>query len=374
MRADLPGHGIPGLEIHMKRLLEGSEALAEAMVAAGCRFFTGYPMTPFTELLEHMAKLLPPVDGTCINAESELEAVGMSWGAAATGTRAATGSVGQGLALMMESITEMAVARIPLVVVNMARTSDYFQMTRGGHGDARRIVLAPSNLTEGCKLIQSAFDLADHWRTPVVVMGDYYLAHVQEAVEVNPVTALSPADKPWALDGSSGGTGHAKILSPIHETKFGDVQEISYGRKLELSDDLNAMMARGVEPLSECLVDDDCELLIVAQGVAARFMRYVVDRLRAQGYPVGFFRPITLWPFPSSALARAARQARAVAVYELNSGQMIEDVRLSIQGERPVTFIGRTSFDDDGFGIAPDLDVAVLEQKVLAHFDAEKDR
>ncbi|MGH9208986.1 MAG: thiamine pyrophosphate-binding protein, partial [Acidimicrobiales bacterium] len=159
--------------------MEGSEAMAEACMGAGCRFFAGYPMTPFTELLEHMARLLPESGGVCVNAESELEAVGMAWGAAATGARAATGSTGQGLSLMQESLAEATLAELPLVVFNMARgQGDYFQSTRGGgHGDYRHIVLAPIDISEAVEMTQLAFHLADKWRNPVLVFGDYLLAH-----------------------------------------------------------------------------------------------------------------------------------------------------------------------------------------------------
>jgi 2-oxoglutarate ferredoxin oxidoreductase subunit alpha len=155
-------------------LMEGSEALARAAIAAGCRFFAGYPMTPFTEVLEHFARLLPEASGVCINAESELEAVGMAWGALATGARAATGSTGQGLSLMQESFSEITLAELPLVIFNMARgQQDYFQATRGGgHGDYRHIVLAPQDVQEGVEHVQLAFHLADKWRNPVLVYGD----------------------------------------------------------------------------------------------------------------------------------------------------------------------------------------------------------
>src|SRR5437899_6132046 len=196
-------------------LMEGSEAIAEAMVAAGCRFFAGYPMTPFTEVLENMARLLPAVGGTCMNAESEIEAVGMAWGAATTGTRSATGSVGQGLSLMQESLSEICNARLPLVVINMARgQGDYFQATRGGgHGDYRHIVLAPSDIPEAVELIQLAFHLAFTWRNPVLVFGDYYLAHTAQSVDVSPID-YGARDLSWALDGRSGGSGRAKLVSP----------------------------------------------------------------------------------------------------------------------------------------------------------------
>ena len=234
------------------QLLEGSEAIADAMIAAGCRFFAGYPMTPFTEVLEHMAAKLPAVGGVCMNAESEIEAVGMAWGAAATGTPAATGSTGQGLSLMQESLAEIALARLPLVVLNMARAQgDYFQATRGGgHGDYRHLVLAPA------------------------------------------------------------------------------------------------------------------DVVVVAFGTPARYVRAAIKQLRADGAKVGYVRPITLFPFPTDLVAHATANAKAVAVYENNQGQMIDDVRLAVLGRAPVRFIGGLSLDSAGFGIAPDLDVAVLRQRI----------
>ena len=198
-----------------RELMEGSEALVRASIAAGCRFFAGYPMTPFTEVLEHFARLLPDVGGVCINAESELEAVGMAWGALATGARAATGSTGQGLSLMQESFSEITLAELPLVVFNMARgQQDYFQATRGGgHGDYRHIVLAPQDVREGVRLVQLAFHLADKWRNPVLVYGDYLLAHTQEAIAIEPVELPELPPKAWAVDGSSSGSGAAGMGS-----------------------------------------------------------------------------------------------------------------------------------------------------------------
>src|SRR5207302_3585248 len=207
--ADLPGLRIPGLQVRRAdraggkrmtaRLLEGSEAIAEAMIGAGCRFFAGYPMTPFTEVLEHMARLLPGVDGVCMNAESELEAIGMAWGAAATGTPAATGSTGQGLSLMQESLAEITLARLPLVVLNMARAQgDYFQATRGGgHGDYRHVVLAPMDVPEAVQLVQLAFNLTWTWRNPVLVFGDYYLAHTTQSVAVDTLDFGARAEADW---------------------------------------------------------------------------------------------------------------------------------------------------------------------------------
>lgn len=352
--------------------MEGSEALARAMVAAGCRFFAGYPMTPFTEVLEQMARLLPEVGGTCMNAESELEAVGMAWGAAATGTRAATGSVGQGLSLMQESLAEICHARLPLVVLNMARgQGDYYQATRGGgHGDYRHIVVAPADVPEAAVLAQRAFWLADRWRNPVLLMGDYYLAHVYESVDDAPADLPPPPEKPWALDGSSGGSGAARMLSPLGVAKRGDPDQAEYGRHLETMADHLQAMVEGVEPLAEEVGLDGAELVVVAYGTPARYLRFAVEELRAGGRPVGMVRPITLWPFPSAAVAAAAEGARGVAVYELNAGQMIDDVRLAVLGRRPVEPIGGISFDSSGFGIAPDLDVELLVARLRRALDA----
>jgi 2-oxoglutarate ferredoxin oxidoreductase subunit alpha len=303
-----------------------------------------------------------------MNAESELEAVGMAWGAAATGTRAATGSVGQGLSLMQESLSEICFARLPLVVLNMARgQGDYYQATRGGgHGDYRHIVLAPADIVEAVGLVQLAFHLADRWRNPVLFLGDYYLAHVQEAVEVAPVEFGPLPAKDWALDGSSSGSGQAKLVSPIIPTKRNAPEPVDYGAHLASIGTRVAAMASEVDPLVETGGLDDAELVVVAYGTPGRYVRYVVGQLRDQGVPVGFVRPVTLWPFPSAAVAEAAQGARAVAVFELNSGQMLDDVRLAVLGRRPVHFIGGISFDSSGFGIAPDLDVAVVTDRILA--------
>jgi len=348
-----------------KRLLEGSEALAHAMVAAGCRFFTGYPMTPFTEVLEGMARLLPDVGGSCVNAESELEAIGMAWGAAAAGTRTATGSVGQGLSLMQESLAELSFARVPMVVLNMARgQGDYFQATRGGgHGDYRHIVLAPADLAEAVLLIQQAFHLADLFRNPVMFMGDYYLAHVIEAVDITSADLGTLPAKDWALDGSSSGTGAAKIVSSIMPTKRNAPVYVKYGTYLETGGAKIAALEKGMAPLHEQGWCDDADYVVVAYGTPARIIRYVVGKLRAEGLRVGFFRPITLWPFPAEALRAATRQAAEIGVYELNAGQMIEDVRLSVR-DRDAVGIGGISFDDSGFGIAPELTPARVAARI----------
>ena len=348
-----------------KRLMEGSEAMADAAIACGCRFFAGYPMTPFTEVLEHFARYLPDVGGTCINAESELEAVGMAWGALATGARAATGSTGQGLSLMQESFAEITLAELPLVIFNLARgQGDYFQATRGGgHGDYRHLVLAPVDITEAVELTQLAFHLADRWRNPVLVYGDYLTAHVEESVSVDPIDFGPIPDKDWAVDGAATGTGHAKLLSPLGLAKFG-------AEPIGIEAHLRGIVAKQreierIEARAETGYLEDAETVVVAFGSPARFVRSVVRDLREAGERVGFVRPITLWPFPADAVAAAAG-ARTVAVFELSAGQLIDDVRLAVLGRAPVVGIGGISTDGSGFGVGRLLDVETIRDRVLA--------
>src|SRR5690349_9780342 len=263
----------PGRE---RVLMEGSEALARASIAAGCRFFAGYPMTPFTEVLEHFARLLPEEGGVCINAESELEAVGMAWGALSTGARAATGSTGQGLSLMQESFSEITLAELPLVVFNMARgQQDYFQATRGGgHGDYRHVVLAPCDIAEAVELTQLAFHLADLWRNPVLVYGDYLLAHVTESVAVEPIDFGSLPAKDWGVDGTLGGTGRSRTVTPLGLGKHGQENPGIERHLRRISDKLREIAS--AEPRIETGHCDDAETVIVAFGTPARFVRYVV--------------------------------------------------------------------------------------------------
>jgi 2-oxoglutarate/2-oxoacid ferredoxin oxidoreductase subunit alpha len=347
-------------------LMEGSEAIAEAAIAAGCRFFAGYPMTPFTELLEHMARRLPEVGGTCINAESELEAVGMAWGALATGARAATGSTGQGLSLMQESFSEITLAELPLVIFNMARgQQDYFQSTRGGgHGDYRHLVLAPLDITEAVEHTQLAFHLADKWRNPVLVYGDYLLAHTNESVSVEAIEFGELPTKDWAVDGSLAGTGRSRSISPLGLGKHGN-EGPGIERHLRQISEKLADIERA-EARVETAHVDDAETVIIAFGTPAKFVRYVVEELRADGEKIGFVRPITLWPYPYQAVREAAKGARVVGTFELCAGQMIDDVRLGVGHDVPVTGIGGISTDGSGFGVGPLLDAEIIRDRVLA--------
>lgn len=349
-------------------LVEGSAVIADAMVRAGCRFFAGYPMTPFTEVLEHMAAALPEVGGVCVNAESELEAVGMVWGAAASGARAATGSTGQGLSLMQESIAEASLAGIGFVVLNMARgQGDYFQATRGGgHGDYRTPVLAPSGPSEVPQLIAEAFDLADEWRNPVVVVGDYYLAHTWVDLEVSSAVAPPRPTPDWALDGSSGGTGAAKLVSPLGTTKQRDGVGYDLAAHYEGCAERRRAMERDIEPRAELRFTDDADVILVAYGTMARYAEAVISDLRSQGHRVGLVRPITLWPFPAELVRSACDGATKVAVYENNAGQMIDDVNLALLGSAPVVGLNSFATDSSAFGIAPDVTVENLTESVLS--------
>jgi 2-oxoglutarate ferredoxin oxidoreductase subunit alpha len=348
-----------------RRLMEGSEAMAEAAIAAGCRFFAGYPMTPFTELLEHLAKKLPEAGGVCINAESELEAVGMAWGALATGARAATGSTGQGLSLMQESFSEITLAELPLVVFNMARgQQDYFQATRGGgHGDYRHLVLAPLDIAEAVELTQLAFHLADKWRNPVLVYGDYLLAHTYEAVSVEPVEFPELPAKPWAVDGSAGGTGESRLVTPLGLGKHGHPAPGIERHLREITAKLGDIERE--EQRVETVFCDDAETVVVAFGTPAKFVRYVVGQLRAEGEKVGLVRPISLWPYPYGAVADATAGATTVGVFELCAGQMIDDVRLAVLDRAPIVGIGGISTDGSGFGVGPLLDAEIIRDRIL---------
>jgi len=343
--------------------MEGSEAIAEAAIAAGCRFFSGYPMTPFTEVLEHFAAKLPDAGGTCINAESELEAIGMAWGALATGARAATGSTGQGLSLMQESLSEITRAELPLVVFHMARgQGDYFQATRGGgHGDYRHPVFAPLDVAEAVELTQRAFDLADRWRNPFVLYGDYLLAHTAEAVTVDAVACDPLPAKDWAVDGTLSGSGRSRNVNSLGMEKGRKgIEPEAFWNRLQAKHDRMAALL----PRFDAEHTDDCDLLVVAFGSLARFARHAVRELRREGARVGYFRPVTLWPFPAEALAEAARGVARVAVLEQNGGQMIDDVRLAVLGSAPVVPIGGISSDEAGFGMGPLLDPVNVRTRV----------
>jgi 2-oxoglutarate ferredoxin oxidoreductase subunit alpha len=348
-----------------KRLMQGSEAVAEAAIAAGCRFFTGYPMLPFTELLENMASKLPATGGVCINAASEIEAVNMALGAAATGARSATGSCGQGLALMQEGIAELALNELPVVIFNMARgQQDYFQATRGGGwGDYRTIALAPKDVAEAVEHTQLLFHLADLYRTPVILYGDYVIAHASIGVDVSPLVFPPTPPKDWVVDGSMSGTGRAR---QIWTWALGKPNTPGPGPN-RAWEEIAAKYAEIERAEARHEVDRgaECDVLVVSFGTTSVFVDRVVDDLRAEGVRIGSFRPITLWPFPGDALDAATRGCSHVLVYELNGGQMVDDVRMYAADRTVVRSVGGVSQDNSGMRQGDLLSADVLRRRVL---------
>jgi 2-oxoglutarate ferredoxin oxidoreductase subunit alpha len=339
-----------------KVLMEGSHAIAEAAVQAGCRFYAGYPITPSTEILEYMSHRLPQVGGVCMNAESEIEAINMVWGAAGCGVRAMIASTGQGISLMQESLAELANAELPCVVVNMMRgQGDYFQATRGGgHGDYRHLVLAPHTVQEAADLVMLAFHLADKWRNPVDVLGDFILGHTSEAVEFRKRDESDLPPKTWAATGKGGRRSH-------NVTPLGSSQKLAMDPGAHYQE-IAAKLPRiaAAEKRCETGLLDDAELAVVAFGSPARFVEYAVRACRERGMKIGWVRPISLWPFPDDTVAAAAGRVRTLAVFEQNAGQMIDDVRLAVEGRVPVVAIGGISHDHSGFGVGPALEPASI--------------
>lgn len=346
-------------------LLEGSAAIAESAIAAGCRFFAGYPMSPFTGLLENMSHKLPAAGGVFINAESEIEGVNMAIGAAATGARAATGSCGQGIALMQEAIAEAALNETPMVVFNMARNQqDYFQCTRGGGwGDYRTITLAPKDVPEAVEHTQRLFHLADKYRAPVILYGDPLIAQTRVGVSVERLDFGSLPPKDWALDGTGGGTGRSRQIWTWAMGKATDPGPGPDRHWRAVATKFQSI--EDAEQLHEQSDVDDAETVVVAFGSAAKFVEYVVRELRAEGHKVGWFRPVTLWPFPGAALTGATRKAERVLVFELNAGQMLDDVRMHAADRSKITFIGGVSIAESGLAYGELLDAPVLRNLIL---------
>ena len=347
------------------KLMQGADAITEAAINAGCRFFSGYPMLPFTPLLESMAKQMGKAGGVCMNASSEMEAVNMALGAAAGGARAGTGSCGQGVALMQEAIAEAALNELPFVVFTMARgQQDYFQCTRGGGwGDYRTITLAPKDVIEAVEHTQVLFHLADTYRTPVVLYGDYLVADTfmsvdPERIELGPLPA-----KDWALDGSMGGTGRARSIWSwdIGKANHPGRQPDGHWKRIAAKfADLAEAEAR-----HETFMADDAEYLVVSFGTTSPFVEHVVEELRDAGVRIGAFRPITLWPFPERALRAASAGVKKVFTYEINAGQMIDDVRLSVDDRAKVVPLGGVSVDYSGMRQGELLSVAAIRAALM---------
>ena len=325
-------------------LMKGNEAMAEAAIQAGCDAYFGYPITPQAELLEWMARRMPDLGRVFVQAESELAAINMGLGAAATGARVMVSSSSPGISLMAEAMSYMAGSEVPVVLINVMRggpglgsigpsQADYFQATKGhGHGDYRVPVLAPSSIAEAVELVPEAFVLAERYRTPVMILADGVMGQVMEPVVP---TFRMPPHEPggWELTGADGRP--SRVLRSLH-LRPEDLE--AHNRTLQAK--YATIAEREVRWAGEDL--DDAEIAIVAYGTAARVARTAVERAREQGMRVGIFRPISLWPFPSRELAEIAPRLRAILVVELSAGQLIEDVRLAVEGHAPVLFHGRT--------------------------------
>ena len=326
-------------------LMKGNEAIGEAAVRAGCRFYAGYPITPQNELCEYMARRLPEVGGTFIQSESEIAAINMVYGAGAAGARAMTSSSSPGISLKQEGISYMAGAEVPGVIVNMVRggpglgniapaQSDYYQATRGGgHGDYRTVVLAPASVQEAVLLTMEAFAVADRYRNPVVVLGDGMLGQMMESVRLPQAIEGIPVAKPWATTGTRGREKPNIINSLYIEV------EACEKHNRHLQEKFRRMQA---EEVRFEMVEPDSDYFLVAYGTTARVCRAVVSRARQEGFKVGLLRPITLWPFPEGAIEQVVDRARAFLTVEMSAGQMVDDVRLAVKGRRPVHFYGRT--------------------------------
>ena len=329
-----------------KELWKGNEAVAEAAIRAGCRYFFGYPITPQNEIPEYFARHMPEHGGVFLQAESEVAAVNMAYGAAGCGARVMTSSSSPGISLKQEGISYIAGAELPVVIVNMMRggpglgsiapaQSDYFQATRGGgNGDYRTIVLAPATIQEMTDLTQEAFDLADLYRIPVLILADGMIGQMMEAVEWKKPKPRKLPNKDWATSGTKGEREHNVVNSLFIDPK--DCTQ--HNQRLQQKHDrIEQNEVRFEEFLTE-----DAEVLFAAYGTTARICQSAALKLHDAGVKAGVFRPISLWPFPYAQLHACANRAgvKAVVCAEMSMGQMIDDVKIALNGTKPVRFFG----------------------------------
>jgi 2-oxoglutarate ferredoxin oxidoreductase subunit alpha len=346
--------------------MTGNDAVGEGAIRAGCDCYFGYPITPQNEIPEYLSQRLPEIGGTFVQAESEVAASNMLYGAAGAGERCFTSSSSPGISLMQEAISYMAGAELPVVLVNIMRCgpglggilpaqADYLQSTKGGgHGDYRLLVLAPWSVQEAADLVMDAFDLADYYRNPVMVLGDGLIGQMMEPVEfaerAEPLRPLAPKD--WATSGCKGrppNIVNSLYLDPNALEQMNDRLQAKY---LE--------MAEKEIRFAEYGTDQDYDLLLCAYGTVGRVCLTALEELAERGIRVGLFRPISLYPFPYEQLRERALRAKKVLVTELSAGQMIEDVRLAIEGKVPIHFLGRTG----GNLISPEDVMKEVEQLI----------
>ena len=330
-----------------KELWKGNEAIAEAAIRAGCDCFFGYPITPQSEVPEYMSVHLPKAGGVFVQSESEVAAINMVYGAAGAGMRAMTSSSSPGISLKQEGITYLAGAELPAVIINCMRggpglgtiqpgQGDYFQATRGGgNGDYRTVVLAPSNVQETVDFVQEAFDIADQYRNPVMVLCDGLIGQMMEPIEWKPIPKRDLPAKDWAANGRKG-RDHNNSITSI----FLDAEECeSHNDRLTVK---YAEMEKN-EVRWEEVQCEDAEIIITAYGTPARIALTALETLRSEGIKAGLFRPVTLWPFPEKALHVLAGKDHVKAILDVEmstTGQMLDDVRLAVEGQKPIRYLG----------------------------------
>lgn len=360
LRNDVSGSGNRGVQVAMNKkvLMKGNEALVRGAIAAQCKAFFGYPITPQNEVPEYMSKLMPEAGGAFLQAESEVAAINMVYGAACAGVRAMTSSSSPGVSLKMEGISYIAAAQLPCVIANMQRggpglgniaasQADYFQAVKGGgHGDYKLLTLAPWSVREMFELAVLAFDLADKYRNPAMILADAIVGQMLEPFELPEKVEVNIPAKPWATNGASGRDAH-------YITSLYMVPEVLEGINNEIQAKY-AVVSRDEVRYQEIDVED-ADLVLVAYGTSARICRTTMSMARAKGMKVGLFRPISLFPFPSARLHELAKAGKRFLVVEMSAGQMVEDVRLSVNGASDVDFYGRLG------GIVPSP-IEILEQ------------
>ena len=336
-------------------LMTGNDAVAEGAIRAGCDAYFGYPITPQNEITAYMARNMPEKGRVFIQAESEIAAINMVFGTAVAGKRGMTSSSSPGISLKQEGISYLAGAELPAVIVNVQRggpglgniapaQGDYFQAVKGGgHGDYHQIVLAPNSVQEMHDLTVLAFELADLYRTPVMILTDGRLGQMMEPINLHEAAPPKVPRKPWALTGAKG--RKPNLIRSLYLVE-GDLERLNL--KLQKKYDL----IRKTETRFEERHTKDCDVLLVAYGTSARLAIGALNAARSQGIRVGLLRPITLWPFPSQRIAKLAGKARGTLVIEMSAGQMLEDVRLSVEGRSPISFIGRM-----GGGVPSEKDI-----------------
>jgi pyruvate/2-oxoacid:ferredoxin oxidoreductase alpha subunit len=326
-----------------KQLMKGNEAVVMSAILSGCRAFYGYPITPASEITEAAAQFMPRVGGVFLQAESEVASINMLYGAASAGVRAMTASSGPGISLMQEGISYMAGAELPCVIADITRVgpglgniaaeqSDYHQVVKGGgHGNYRTIVLAPHSVQEMADLTALAFELADRYKNPVVLLADGFIGQMMEPVEF-PKQAIAPEQPEWAVAGTTETRGN--LITSL----FMDINEMeAHNRAMEAK----YRRAEREEARAEDWFTEDAEIVLVGYGIVGRILKAVTADARASGINVGLLRPITLYPFPSLSFERLAKRARVFLVVEMSNGQLLEDVRLALNGARPVEFLNR---------------------------------